>query len=677
MKHRFGRWLVAALGFFSLVAPGVSQAESNAETQVLVVPIEEMIDEATVALVQRALREAQSHGVRYVVLQIDTPGGLIVSTREIGTLLNMLSESDIETIAFVAKEALSAGAYIALAAKKTYMAPSATMGAITPVLMGPLGIEQIGDDDARKKAYSAMKADLRALLDRRENMPDWARRVAEAMVDPQIEVFKVTHADPTGVERTEVLDVDDIRAIEVKGHRVIQRTRIGGGSRPLTLTAREAEDLGFSAGTIGSLHELVRDEWGLPPKAIGTLPVSWSERLVKFISGLKPLLFVVGFILLLLEMKTPGFAIPGVLGILTLGVAMFGSYLVGVAEWTEILLFFFGIGLLAVEVFVMPGMLVFGIAGFTCIVFGLILSQQPFVIPQSPAEYDILQSNLINMLMVIIMTMVGAVLMWKILPRVPILGRAFLAPPGNQGTGASTQFAMAGAGSDSLLGRTGEAATDLRPAGIMTSGHQRWDVVADGDFIAAGARLRIVEIEGNRIVVAEDGEAGEVTIGFLIFLMVIGLGLVIAEVFFVSFGILAVLAAVSLISSVFLAFTEYGQGTGFVMLTVAAAGLPAAVYLALKLLPKTGLGKILILSGTELDMDKAGREPGIEKLLGQRGRTISDLRPAGFARIEGKKVDVVTRGEMLGSDVPVTVIEVEGNRVVVAQDHDTEQSGTD
>ncbi len=273
----------------------------------------------------------------------------------------------------------------------------------------------------------------------------------------------------------------------------------------------------------------------------------------------------------------------------------------------------------------------------------------------------------------------GAVLMWKILPRVPILGRAFLAPPGNQGTGASTQFAMAmaGAGSDSLLGRTGEAATDLRPAGIMTSGHQRWDVVADGDFIAAGARLRIVEIEGNRIVVAEDGEAGEVTIGFLIFLMVIGLGLVIAEVFFVSFGILAVLAAVSLISSVFLAFTEYGQGTGFVMLTVAAAGLPAAVYLALKLLPKTGLGKILILSGTELDMDKAGREPGIEKLLGQRGRTISDLRPAGFARIEGKKVDVVTRGEMLGSDVPVTVIEVEGNRVVVAQDHDTEQSGTD
>jgi membrane-bound serine protease (ClpP class) len=202
-------------------------------------------------------------------------------------------------------------------------------------------------------------------------------------------------------------------------------------------------------------------------------------------------------------------------------------------------------------------------------------------------------------------------------------------------------------------------------------------VVADGDFIAAGARLRIVEIEGNRIVVAEDGEAGEVTIGFLIFLMVIGLGLVIAEVFFVSFGILAVLAAVSLISSVFLAFTEYGQGTGFVMLTVAAAGLPTAVYMALKLLPKTGLGKTLILSGTELDMDKASREPGIEKLLGQRGRTLSDLRPAGFARIEGKKVDVITRGEMLGADVLVTVIEVEGNRVVVAEDHDTEPSGTD
>jgi membrane-bound serine protease (ClpP class) len=201
-------------------------------------------------------------------------------------------------------------------------------------------------------------------------------------------------------------------------------------------------------------------------------------------------------------------------------------------------------------------------------------------------------------------------------------------------------------------------------------GDERLDVVTEGAFVLRGTPVRIARVEGHRIVVEpEGGTRGEVSIGFLVLLVVIGLVLAIAEVFLFSFGVIAVLSAVSLVSAVFLAFTHHSQQVGFLFLAASAIGAPLCVYLALKALPKTALGRSLILSGPEREqVAHAAEESGIHALLHKTGVALSDLRPAGFARLEGRRVDVITRGELLPQGTPVRVIEIEGNRVVVAKD---------
>ena len=110
-----------------------------------------------------------------------------------------------------------------------------------------------------------------------------------------------------------------------------------------------------------------------------------------------------------------------------------------------------------------------------------------------------------------------------------------------------------------------------------------------------------------------------VSLGVLALLVVIGLGLVVAEVFFVSFGILSILAAVALISTVFLGFQK-GQFFGFVFLSIAVIGAPAAVYWALKWLPNTPMGKMLMLGGPSRDaVTKAAEEPGLQGFLHKPG----------------------------------------------------------
>ena len=154
---------------------------------------------------------------------------------------------------------------------------------------------------------------------------------------------------------------------------------------------------------------------------------------------------------------------------------------------------------------------------------------------------------------------------------------------------------------------------------------------------------------------------------WVILLAIFGLTMIVAEVFFPSMGVLSILAAVCLTGAVLLGFQE-GQVTGFLVLSVAVIGAPVAWIFALRALPNTPFGKRLVLDAQSLEgSNRAGQETGLEDLLNKTGESISPLRPAGYARIDGRRVDVVTRGELLDSGERVRVIEVEGNRVVVAK----------
>ncbi|MCA8976587.1 MAG: hypothetical protein KDC98_17835, partial [Planctomycetes bacterium] len=444
--------------------------------------------------------------------------------------------------------------------------------------------------------------------------------------------------------------------------------------RPLYVDANEAEEAGLSSGTVDSLEHLTTDVLHLDPESIGELTANWAEQMIGWLEMIEPFLLVAGFLLILLEVKTPGFGLPGLLGSGFLALAMFYSYLLGLAEITEILVFFLGLAALAVEIFLLPGTLVFGAIGFLCLVLSLVLSRQSFVLPSNAVEESILLANLTNLTLLFVLVLVGAWLMWKLLPRVPFFNRVMLAPPAPAvATPGGSGFGLPNDNLTALVGRVGKAATVLHPTGTMQVEDERIDVVTEGEFLEAGTAIRVLYVQGNRVVVAavDHAAAGRPSaengsVGLVLLLGIAGLALLVAEVFFVSFGVIAVLSGVSLISAVFFAFQE-SNSFGVSVLVTEAVAAPIVVGMAFKVLPHTPFGRRLILTGPVTQGSAGAADAGLGELLNKSGVTLSDLRPAGFARIEGRKVDVVTRGEMIEAGTPILVLDVTANRVVVAR----------
>jgi membrane-bound serine protease (ClpP class) len=150
-----------------------------------------------------------------------------------------------------------------------------------------------------------------------------------------------------------------------------------------------------------------------------------------------------------------------------------------------------------------------------------------------------------------------------------------------------------------------------------------------------------------------------------ILLLALGIVFVFAEVFFVSFGILAVLAAGSFIGACVSAFA-ISTSVGVNFLIAIALLAPVATLLAFHLFPRSPLGKHFVAKGLSFGATKnyEARDLGLE---GQQGLSDGPLRPAGIARIGGRRVDVVTRGELINHGESVIVLEVSGNRVVVGR----------
>lgn len=148
-------------------------------------------------------------------------------------------------------------------------------------------------------------------------------------------------------------------------------------------------------------------------------------------------------------------------------------------------------------------------------------------------------------------------------------------------------------------------------------------------------------------------------------LLGLGLAFVLAEVLFPSFGILAVLATASIVGAVVLAFQE-GASTGVNFLIATAVLLPFTLFLAFKILPRSPFGKYFTSPGLSFAGQAATDARDLE-LVGAEGVLDGPCKPAGIARLAGRRVDVVTRGEWLAAGEPVRVLEVQGNRVVVAR----------
>jgi hypothetical protein len=195
---------------------------------------------------------------------------------------------------------------------------------------------------------------------------------------------------------------------------------------------------------------------------------------------------------LLVEIRTPGFAMPGAIGLLSLGLFFWGHWIVQLAGWEELLLVSIGVLLLALEVFVLPGITVAGIAGIVALVAGLGMT-----LVGAGATVPVIITALGRVAISILLAMASAFALFRVLPRLPF-GRRLVLETGMQ---ADLGYVSTPDRDRDWLGRTGTVLAPLRPAGIAEIDGARIDVVSEGGFIEAGTPITVIRVDGNRIVV--------------------------------------------------------------------------------------------------------------------------------------------------------------------------------
>ncbi|HYH01386.1 MAG TPA: NfeD family protein [Terriglobales bacterium] len=439
------RAMAACLLLFSGTVDMRSIAQTSAPV-VYVISIDGVIDLGLAPFLARTIREAEEAGAAAVLLDINNFGGRVdaaVAIRD--TLLN----SPVRTIAFVNQRAISAGALIALACETLVMAQGGTIGAAAPVLGGASESQP-----ASEKTVSYVRKEFRATAEARNRPPEFA----EAMVDADVSI-------PGVIEKGKLLTLTTSEALK---HHVA----------------------GFTAPTVR--EALVAA--GLPDAELRYARQTWAETLVRFLTNpvVSSLLMTVGMLGLLVELRTPGFAAPGTVGLISLGLFFWGHWIVQLAGWEELLLVSLGVLLLALEVFVLPGVTVAGVAGIVALLAGLSMT-----LIGSGATVAAISASLGRVAISILLAMLGGFALLRLLPRVRF-GRGIVLETGMQ---SGSGYVSTPETDRRWLGRTGTALSPLRPAGIAVIDGTRLDVVSDGDFIDAGASIEVSRVDGNRIVV--------------------------------------------------------------------------------------------------------------------------------------------------------------------------------
>lgn len=441
---RFSILLVLLLGLV-----GFSLFAQEKPDKVFTFKIDADIDPAMNRRVQLALEQAKKTDAGLILIEMDTYGGVVTDADEIRT---MILESDIPVYVFINKDAASAGALISIACDSIYMAPGASIGAAT-VVNGADGAA------APDKYQSYMRSMMRSTAEARGRDP----RIAEGMVDEKIEIEGISSAGSV-----------------------------------ITLSVSEAIKYGFCEGEYRSIEAILQAQ-NLENAEVLAYEEDTVDKIISFflspaISGVLILIIVGG---IYFELQTPGVGFPIVASIIATALYFIPYYLNGLAENWEILVFFAGIILLAIELFVIPGFGIFGVLGIVCIIGGLVLG----MVPNQDFNFDFVPaSQLFGALLTVILASLASVgLVFWLTPKVNEWGafrHVTLADTHDRSQGYTSSFYSSG-----MMGKTGTVHSRLRPSGKVEIDGEIYDAYSRGEFIDQGEKIVVISTEGTSLKV--------------------------------------------------------------------------------------------------------------------------------------------------------------------------------
>ncbi|MBM7604747.1 membrane-bound serine protease (ClpP class) [Metabacillus crassostreae] len=430
--------LMIIMGLVLSVFTGFNnELKADSDQKVYIIPLEDTVEKGLSQYIERNITDAKEQGVDHIILEIDTLGGAVDGAMEIA---DTLRASDIPITAFINRRAISAGAYIALNADQIYMVPGSQMGSAAVIT----GDGNAADD----KAQSLWLSEMRESAERNGRDPKYAL----AMVDKDV-------------------DVPEFGA---------------GKGDLLTLETKQAVQVGYAEGVAENRKDLL-NQLNLSNATILEAEESFAEKVARFITNpvVVPILLSIGSIGLVVELYSPGFGIPGFMGLASLLLFFYGHLVAGLAGLESLLLFILGIILIIAELFVPGGIM--GILGFASVIGSLYIASGNFI------------QMTISLLIAFAVSVLVSILLVKVFgKRMNIFKRLILRDSTNTESGYVSSKTR-----NELINLEGVALTTLRPAGTAIIGDERLDVVTEGSYINKGQKVKVVKVEGSRIVVRE------------------------------------------------------------------------------------------------------------------------------------------------------------------------------
>lgn len=469
-------------------APDPIGMSSNTPTQVVVIPIEGMIGRGLLRVVQRGIDAIEPGTTSAIVIDMDTPGGRVDVTETIMRKFLDLPD-DIHTFTFVRKDALSAGALIAVSTRDIYMASGSRIGA--SAIVGASG--DIEEGDLKEKHVSALTALVRSAAHENGHDPElfesMIRRDTEYTIDGEMIV-------PEG----QLLTLSNYEAERMVG--------TNDNQRPL-----------LSAGTVQSIEEIL-EKAGFDNYVINKITVTNAEKLARWIEMFAFLFLAGGLLGIYIEFRTPGFGIPGLAGIILLAIFFWGHRIAGLSGDWQLIVFLVGVLLLLAEIFLIPGFGIAGISGIGLMLLAIFFSMAAPLPKPDGISFEIptidLQRAFFQIGLTFVITFGVGVVITRYIPKAAgfrnlvlattILGRAHDPEPtapqdGNIPTQPAEPMIAPNA--------TGVTTTALRPSGYASINNKRVGVIAEGSYLDANQPIVVRSVQGNRIVVAASGQQKE------------------------------------------------------------------------------------------------------------------------------------------------------------------------